>query len=29
MGEANLRFARGEVDLAVQMCMEIIRQELI
>ncbi|XP_012285409.1 general transcription factor 3C polypeptide 3 [Orussus abietinus] len=26
MGEANLRFARGEVDLAVQMCMEIIRQ---
>lgn len=28
MGEANLRVARGEVDLAVQMCMEIIRQEV-
>ncbi|XP_025602631.2 general transcription factor 3C polypeptide 3 isoform X5 [Athalia rosae] len=26
MGEANLRFARGEVALASQMCMEIIRQ---
>ncbi|XP_046751387.1 general transcription factor 3C polypeptide 3 [Diprion similis] len=26
MGEANLRFARGEVSLASQMCMEIIRQ---
>lgn len=26
MGEANLRFARGEVVLASQMCMEIIRQ---
>ena len=25
MGEANLRYARGEVDLAAQMCMEIIR----
>lgn len=26
MGEANLRFARGETVLAAQMCMEIIRQ---
>ncbi|KAK2580192.1 hypothetical protein KPH14_012456 [Odynerus spinipes] len=26
MGEANLRFARGETVLAGQMCMEIIRQ---
>ncbi|XP_051173690.1 general transcription factor 3C polypeptide 3-like isoform X1 [Leptopilina boulardi] len=26
MGEANLRFARGEPELAAQMCMEIIRQ---
>lgn len=26
MGEANLRFAKGEVDLAAKMCMEIIRQ---
>lgn len=26
MGEANLRFAKGEVDLAAQICMEIIRQ---
>nr|CAD7260817.1 unnamed protein product [Timema shepardi] len=26
MGEANLRYARGERDLAVQMCLEIIRQ---
>ncbi|XP_043684851.1 general transcription factor 3C polypeptide 3 [Vespula pensylvanica] len=26
MGEANLRFARGETTLAAQMCMEIIRQ---
>lgn len=26
MGEANLRFAKGEVDIAVKMCMEIIRQ---
>ncbi|XP_033229465.1 general transcription factor 3C polypeptide 3 isoform X2 [Belonocnema kinseyi] len=26
MGEANLRFARGETELAAQMCMEIIRQ---
>lgn len=28
MGEANLRFAKGEVDLAAQICMEIIRQVL-
>lgn len=26
MGEANLRFARGDVAVASQMCMEIIRQ---
>ncbi|XP_076233596.1 general transcription factor 3C polypeptide 3 [Calliopsis andreniformis] len=26
MGEANLRFARGETALAAQICMEIIRQ---
>ncbi|XP_063983075.1 general transcription factor 3C polypeptide 3 isoform X2 [Diachasmimorpha longicaudata] len=26
MGEANLRYARGDTDLAIQMCMEIIRQ---
>nr|XP_031843348.1 general transcription factor 3C polypeptide 3 [Nomia melanderi] len=26
MGEANLRFARGETELAAQICMEIIRQ---
>ncbi|XP_011067135.1 PREDICTED: general transcription factor 3C polypeptide 3 isoform X1 [Acromyrmex echinatior] len=26
MGEANLRFAKGEVDLAAKICMEIIRQ---
>lgn len=26
MGEANLRFARGETQLAAQICMEIIRQ---
>ncbi|XP_057339221.1 general transcription factor 3C polypeptide 3 [Microplitis mediator] len=26
MGEANLRFARGEHKTAIQMCMEIIRQ---
>ncbi|XP_034933686.1 general transcription factor 3C polypeptide 3-like isoform X2 [Chelonus insularis] len=26
MGEANLRFAKGETDLAIKMCMEIIRQ---
>ncbi|XP_072764966.1 general transcription factor 3C polypeptide 3 [Anoplolepis gracilipes] len=26
MGEANLRFAKGEVDLATTICMEIIRQ---
>lgn len=26
MGEANLRFARGETELAKKMCFEIIRQ---
>ncbi|EZA58406.1 hypothetical protein DMN91_006341 [Ooceraea biroi] len=26
MGEANLRYAKGEVNLAAQICMEIIRQ---
>lgn len=26
MGEANIRYARGEKDDAVLMCMEIIRQ---
>ncbi|XP_058794827.1 general transcription factor 3C polypeptide 3-like isoform X4 [Phymastichus coffea] len=26
MGEANLRYARGEIELATQICMEIIRQ---
>ncbi|XP_066582788.1 uncharacterized protein [Prorops nasuta] len=26
MGEANLRFARGDIDLATKICMEIIRQ---
>ncbi|XP_029169644.1 general transcription factor 3C polypeptide 3-like [Nylanderia fulva] len=26
MGEANLRFAKGEIDLATKLCMEIIRQ---
>lgn len=26
MGEANLRYAKGEVDLATRICMEIIRQ---
>ena len=25
--EANLRFVRGEVDTAIRMCMEVIRQE--
>lgn len=29
MGEANLRYAKGEVDLAAQICMEIIRQVLL
>lgn len=28
MGEANLRFAKGDVDLAAQICMEIIRHVL-
>ena len=27
MGEANLNFARGERELAIKMCMEVIRQE--
>ena len=27
MGEANLRFARGDTDTAIRMCMEVIRQE--
>ena len=27
MGEANLRFVRGEIDTAIRMCMEVIRQE--
>ncbi|XP_015118075.1 general transcription factor 3C polypeptide 3 [Diachasma alloeum] len=26
MGEANLRYARGDTELAIKMCMEIIRQ---
>ena len=26
MGEANLRFVRGDRDTAVRMCMEVIRQ---
>ena len=26
MGEANIRYARGEKDDAILMCMEIIRQ---
>lgn len=26
MGEANIRFARGEREEAILMCMEIIRQ---
>ncbi|CAJ0938599.1 unnamed protein product [Ranitomeya imitator] len=26
MGEANIRFARGEAEEAILMCMEIIRQ---
>lgn len=26
MGEANVKFAKGEVEIAEQMCMEIIRQ---
>lgn len=29
MGEANLRFAKGEIDLATKICMEIIRQVLL
>lgn len=29
MGEANLRYAKGEVDLATKICMEIIRQVLL
>lgn len=27
MGEANLRFARGEIETAEQMCLEVIRQQ--
>ncbi len=27
MGEANLRYARGDRDMAVRMCMEVIRQD--
>ena len=27
MGEANLRFAKGDVDTAERMCMEVIRQD--
>ena len=27
MGEANLRFARGDIDTAIKMCMEVIRQD--
>ena len=26
MGEANMQFARGEVNEAIRMCMEVIRQ---
>jgi len=29
MGEANVRYAKGEVDLAAKICMEIIRQVLL
>ena len=25
MGEANVRFAKGQTELAAQMCLEIIR----
>ena len=27
MGEANLQYVRGEVETAIRMCMEVIRQE--
>ena len=27
MGEANLRFARGDHETAIRMCMEVIRQD--
>ena len=27
MGEANLRFARGDNETAIRMCMEVIRQD--
>ena len=27
MGEANLRYARGDRETAVRMCMEVIRQD--
>ena len=26
MGEANLRFARGEKEDAIKLCMEVVRQ---
>jgi len=29
MGEANLRYAKGEVELAAKICAEIIRQVLL
>lgn len=29
MGEANIRFARGEREEAILMCMEIIRQGML
>lgn len=25
MGEANMKFARGETDEAIKMCMEVVR----
>ena len=27
MGEANLRFAKGDQETAIKMCMEVIRQD--
>jgi tetratricopeptide (TPR) repeat protein len=27
MGEANLRYARGDLDTAVRMCMEVIKED--
>lgn len=29
MGEANIRYARGETEDAILMCMEIIRQGVL